>query len=193
MMTIKPIETRYKGYLFRSRLEARWAVFFDALGIKWEYEPEGYDLGKAGWYLPDFWLAKIEIWVEVKPVAIVEYGQEWDKLTALRDAHHPIALLQGNIAEEERLLFTHDCTDSSGGASERYFEWFCCSRCNRIWPDVSSNVDSLFTGSWQSIPFRCEHTVGIDRTKSNNQKAINNAYTAARAARFEHGENGGVL
>jgi hypothetical protein len=28
---IKAIETSYKGYRFRSRLEARWAVFFDAL------------------------------------------------------------------------------------------------------------------------------------------------------------------
>ncbi|PEF63182.1 hypothetical protein [Bacillus cereus] len=53
-MNIKPIETIYKGYRFRSRLEARWAVFFDALGIEWEYEKEGYDLGELGWYLPDF-------------------------------------------------------------------------------------------------------------------------------------------
>lgn len=52
---IKAIETSYKGYRFRSRLEARWAVFFDALGLKWEYEPEGFDL-KAGRYLPDFFL-----------------------------------------------------------------------------------------------------------------------------------------
>lgn len=43
-MDIKPIETLYKGYRFRSRLEARWAVFFDALGLKWEYEKEGFDL-----------------------------------------------------------------------------------------------------------------------------------------------------
>lgn len=28
-MTIKAIDTIYKGYKFRSRLEARWAVFFD--------------------------------------------------------------------------------------------------------------------------------------------------------------------
>lgn len=38
MSEIKPIQTRYKGYHFRSRLEARWAVFFDALGIAWKYE-----------------------------------------------------------------------------------------------------------------------------------------------------------
>ena len=42
---MKAIQTEYKGYLFRSRLEARWAVFFDACGVRWEYEPEGYDLG----------------------------------------------------------------------------------------------------------------------------------------------------
>jgi len=41
---VRPIETKYKGYRFRSRLEARWAVFFDTLGLKWWYEPEGFDL-----------------------------------------------------------------------------------------------------------------------------------------------------
>ena len=50
---IKAIETKYKGYRFRSRLEARWAVFFDKLGCRWEYEPEGFDLNGV-WYLPDF-------------------------------------------------------------------------------------------------------------------------------------------
>jgi hypothetical protein len=37
-------ETRYRGCRFRSRIEARWAVFFDTLGIKWWYEPEGFSL-----------------------------------------------------------------------------------------------------------------------------------------------------
>lgn len=35
MGDITPIQTRYAGCLFRSRLEARWAVFFDHLGIRW--------------------------------------------------------------------------------------------------------------------------------------------------------------
>lgn len=39
---IKAIQTKYKGYNFRSRLEARWAVFFDALKIEWAYEEEGF-------------------------------------------------------------------------------------------------------------------------------------------------------
>jgi hypothetical protein len=41
---MKPIETKYKGYRFRSRLEARWAVFFDALKMGYKYEMEGFDL-----------------------------------------------------------------------------------------------------------------------------------------------------
>jgi hypothetical protein len=64
---LRAIPTRYKGYAFRSRLEARWAVFFDHLNIKWEYEPEGFDLGNGLRYLPDFWLPDLNLWVEVKP------------------------------------------------------------------------------------------------------------------------------
>ena len=63
---IKPIETVYNGYRFRSRLEARWAVFFDVLGIEYEYESEGYDLGECGWYLPDFYLPELSCFIEVK-------------------------------------------------------------------------------------------------------------------------------
>ena len=50
---IKPIETHWRGYRFRSRLEARWAVFMDHLGVEWVYEPEGFSL-RSGYYLPDF-------------------------------------------------------------------------------------------------------------------------------------------
>ena len=44
---VKPIETQYHGYRFRSRLEARWAVFFDVMGIKCQLpRPEGRGLNK---------------------------------------------------------------------------------------------------------------------------------------------------
>lgn len=62
---IRPIETRYAGCRFRSRLEARWAVFLDVMGIDWEYEKEGYEL-PSGRYLPDFWLPEQQIWLEIK-------------------------------------------------------------------------------------------------------------------------------
>ncbi len=66
-MTIKAIETRYAGCRFRSRLEARWAVFFDTMGIRWEYEPKGF-VTAAGPYLPDFRLPDLRLFVEVKGV-----------------------------------------------------------------------------------------------------------------------------
>ncbi|MFH9829375.1 hypothetical protein [Streptomyces bobili] len=68
-VSIRPIETSYAGHRFRSRLEARWAVFFDTLRISWEYEPQGYVVGPEGSrrpYLPDFWLPREKLWVEVK-------------------------------------------------------------------------------------------------------------------------------
>ena len=63
-MAIPAIPTMYKGIQFRSRLEARWATFFDLCGWKWDYEPE--DL--AG-YIPDFMLHfdKGDVLAEVKP------------------------------------------------------------------------------------------------------------------------------
>ena len=72
MNAITAIPTEYKGYRFRSRLEARWAVFFDACGVKWEYEPEGFALPNGQFYLPDFLLhgcdgrSPEDLYVEVK-------------------------------------------------------------------------------------------------------------------------------
>lgn len=84
---IKPIETVYNGYRFRSRLEARWAVFFDALGVKWEYEKEGYDLREAGWYLPDFWLPQVEMWAEVKATEFTQEQSEKCRQLARQTGH----------------------------------------------------------------------------------------------------------
>lgn len=67
-MDIKPIETFYNGYRFRSRLEARWAVFFDAMGIKYEYEPEGFEFDDGTKYLPDFYLPDADAYIEIKSI-----------------------------------------------------------------------------------------------------------------------------
>lgn len=61
------IPTRYSGILFRSRLEARYAVLFDGIRLQWEYEPEGFRLNDGRRYLPDFYFKQIRFWAEVKP------------------------------------------------------------------------------------------------------------------------------
>lgn len=70
---MKVIPTKFNGVLFRSRLEARWAVFFDALMLKWEFEPEGFILSDGTRYLPDFRVISTDgrsNYYEIKPLGV---------------------------------------------------------------------------------------------------------------------------
>jgi hypothetical protein len=54
----------FKGVKFRSRLEARWAYYFDLIGVEWDYEPQGFNL-RSGNYCPDFYVCGA--FIEIKP------------------------------------------------------------------------------------------------------------------------------
>lgn len=101
---IKAIETNYKGYKFRSRLEARWAVFFDTAGIAWEYEPEGYVLSDGRKYLPDFYLPNENLFVEVKGVS--PNDDVWEKLEKFSDEKDaPLLVVIGIAQQEAQIIF----------------------------------------------------------------------------------------
>lgn len=53
---------------FRSRLEAKWAVYFHLLGVKWEYEPVKFELQNGDTYIPDFYFPDYDFYAEVKPL-----------------------------------------------------------------------------------------------------------------------------
>lgn len=102
--TIPAVETRYNSILFRSRLEARWAVFYDVLGIKYLYEPEKYQVGTER-YIPDYFLPEINedgedagLFVEVKGIApdnmAMRKGIELCKLTK-----KVVVIISGQIGE----------------------------------------------------------------------------------------------
>lgn len=95
-LNFKAIETKYDGYKFRSRLEARWATFFNALDIPYEYEKEGYDL-EGTWYLPDFWLPKQEYFIEIKGQEPTEEEAKKAKNLALY-TNQSTHIISGNIA-----------------------------------------------------------------------------------------------
>jgi hypothetical protein len=67
-LSIPAKETTYAGRKFRSRTEARWAMFWDQLGIDWDWEPQGFTTADGRPYLPDFVVfpALGRLWVEVK-------------------------------------------------------------------------------------------------------------------------------
>lgn len=143
MAKIKPIETYYNGYYFRSRLEARWAVFFDAAEIKYQYEPEGFELSDGTRYLPDFYLPEVEgrcgkgLWVDVKS------GREEEDLSkverfALEVAQ--IAVLYPFDGDHENIYYYHHCDYDSNdpycemtlGESDSGFYFVKCPQCNIV-------------------------------------------------------------
>ena len=99
---MKAIETMYNGYRFRSRLEARWAVFFDATEFKYQYEPEGFEVDVCDGlirYLPDFYLPDFDIYCEVKP-SREKLMEDAEKLAWMIDFGGPVSnglLILGQI------------------------------------------------------------------------------------------------
>ena len=56
------VETEYAGHLFHSCLEARWAVFLNAVRADWKYEPEEYVLDNGFRCLPDFQVRSVRFY-----------------------------------------------------------------------------------------------------------------------------------
>lgn len=124
---MKAIETKYNKHLFRSRLEARWAVYFDSLGIKWIYEPEGYELPGGERYLPDFYLPEHQVYVEVKPEPC--FQNRWLLFTTGIGA--PLVILDGPPAIRNYNLYMPGATDRDCchivflmAPWHKYFPWF---------------------------------------------------------------------
>jgi hypothetical protein len=146
---LRAIETVYHGYRFRSRLEARWAVFFDSLGVPFEYEKEGFELEGAGRYLPDFWLPQQECWIEIKPVEPNQSEQEKAGALALATGH-PVALFIGNIPDADEL---DDLQYEKGGGAyyfftdgqgyDCYYAWCQCPICGKFGIEFDGRTDRL--------------------------------------------------
>lgn len=103
---IKAIETVYKGLRFRSRLEARWAVFFDTADIRYEYEPEGFELPDGTRYLPDFYLPEYDWYVEVKPPRNGA-GEDLKRASRFIGEKIKVLLLLGNIPPKKDIELWH--------------------------------------------------------------------------------------
>ena len=172
---IKAIETLYKGYRFRSRLEARWAVFFDALGIDWEYEPEGFEMADGTRYLPDFYLPTFSggMWCEVKP-----NGGDFVKARKFSlEARVPIWLCEGEPTTRE--YWIEGCNLPNDESTE---PWGCegipCF-------DQATSENRMF---WQ--PGYCDEDGTIPQDMLyQGQSKLEKAVLAARQARFEFGAN----
>ena len=190
MSDIKAIETIYRGHRFRSRLEARWAVFFDAARIEWAYEPQGFE--KDGdRYLPDFRVSigNRDIWAEVKGDPSWLCGNQ-DRIDRWF-AGDPIVpggrlLLLGEIPKASKgALLVRGIGSPDGVPSVGWMNLAADGDWNQIfhWP---AHVVMYFVRGGDDPenfqPFVVPTAVGYE--------GISRALEAARMARFEHGESG---
>lgn len=176
---LRPIETKYAGYRFRSRLEARWAVFFDHLGVEWYYEPQGFEVDGER-YLPDFFLPDVKTsrgrgaWIEIKgrqpsypsrdtrlAEKIAKYG-DYDLFIAFGD----LPLTQDSAPAGWMHGFFDNGWDN--------YQLFYVESDGSVGIDFMDRASSVSDGYW---------------TDSDHER-INNALAKARSARFEHGERG---
>ena len=183
---MKAIETYYNGYRFRSRLEARWAVFFDAIGIKYQYEPEGYEFSDGTKYLPDFFLPEANEYFEVKGEMTEADMHKIEMLIA--ESGKPLAIGYNDFLFEAAQDYGVYCLDGSCEDS-----WLCrCHKCKHLyflgcrgsWAcpscgyyDGDSGFDVIMYGN---------HTERWYEPEGEALAAINKA----KSARFEYGESG---
>lgn len=192
MAELRAIETRYKGYRFRSRLEAKWAVFFDALGIEWEYEKEGYDLGEAGWYLPDFWLPSLDAWAEVKSGNVAIWREDYpvNLLPFTQLGEYAKAASLAALTRKSVWL----CRDfSSMTLDERGCGPFLWSiRLIGRALLTFDNGYSCLVGTALDDPIATEIVIRVSESLPTQWRSerVLAAVQAARSARFEHGESG---
>lgn len=203
MSVIKPIETVYNGYRFRSRLEAKWAVYFNLIGLNYIYEPNGYVLSNGQCYLPDFYLPTVEAYVEVKPSSIYkkDLNEAIDKLTDLAYFENKYALLcvgdpvdnditvWGMIENKDGYGYDHDIAEFILGAEMLDDDCFYVRQIFNVGIVVGErherNIAKIAKPDGTILktvqPFNLLY--GFDRIPYEAQER-------ARQARFEHGECG---
>lgn len=195
--SLRPIETRYNGFRFRSRLEARWAVFFDTLAIEYQYEPEGFVLPNGERYLCDFFIPSWAAWIEIKP-EIPTSSAGITKLRALADSSERAALLICGQPwpNEYSITFTVGRTD----IWETSHEFRGCFGCSSPWlgnqVDVRHLGGGVPTGSHANSTCVLSLSEGWPLCTSRGGRygltdRLDLGFRRARAARFEFGESGG--
>ena len=192
---IRPIPTEYNGYRFRSRLEARWAVVLDALGVEYEYEPEGFELPSGMRYLPDFrvkcWGTRgdhsgppFDLYIEVKGHMTQGDADRIREFTGARTIdgipfgiENPV-LIVGSIPP------MRCATDS--GACKSYERMDGVS----IFPFNYETIDGDNFAAYPAAHDGRFYLMGDDSNQINNADALlaERAYSCARKARFEYGE-----
>ncbi len=181
---LQPLQTTYAGIKYRSRSEARWAVFFDSLNLAYSYEMEGFDLGADVLYLPDFWLPALDAWLEVKGGEPID--DECEKAHRLSVASgKPVYVFFGGMANPLSDAGPVTCyAFFPDGSADHGFLWCECSVCGTLGIEFEGRSDRL--------PCKARlGSLGVCGTSAHGDKGYNHksprlvaAFDRARSARF---------
>lgn len=184
---IKSIPTWYNGIKYRSKLEAKWAVFFTSLKLPFEYEKQGFIIG-GECYLPDFYFPTLKKWLEIKP------PQYEDGYLVCPQDHPMLQLYNGEFPQLPngtfnlivgQPIFSGDESTLQGDweklgytgfiQADNYYSWCQCPECGNIGFEFESRVE------------RIKHKIGCTNrdkySKITPQLII--AYQKAMSERFQ--------
>ena len=178
-MNIKPIETVYNGYRFRSRLEARWAVFFRAVGIEYQYEPEGFDMDGLR-YWPDFYLPSIDRWFEVKgkPLSVEEI-KKCEEFCFRKDNYGIKFSIVIGPPQPAAFQFNEPGYKDCLGIEEYTWQW-----PSELYPENMR----IYAGKLVEKEYYSRFGLGIWVVPDADPAKVLEACKLAREARFEYGE-----
>ena len=174
-VSLSSIPTWYAGYLFRSKTEARWCVFLDELGVKWDYEIQGFD-ADGTWYLPDLVIfpALGTLWAEIKgawdsdPAGIAR----WRKFATWRPQPSRAVLMVGTPAPRAPVMVIGGDEGQPYGSWEDVHEWRPCPS--------GHHFDLCYAGT-----FRSKHAEdGCEPCANDGEERIERAVRKARSYRF---------
>ncbi len=179
---MKAIDTYYHGHYFRSRTEARWSTFYDSLGVKWEYEVDGFDLNGTR-YLPDFWLPGLSSYVEIKgkPLTAEETAKAYSLAT---QSGFMVYAFIGQIVVPEfgpdmptpaTAFFPNSCRDEG-------YVWCECPMCGHFGIEYDGRTERL----------KCPCVKPNERMRNQYSNALVSAYRSATTARYEFLDSGGI-
>ena len=144
---VKSKETIYNGYRFRSRLEARWAVFFDKLHITYQYEPEAFVCDDGSQYTPDFFLPNSfmrdkehkGLYLEIKHFGWNEPSQRKyiDRISTALETQN-LLLICGDPKDATNTYEMYEGNEQLNPWWDNYMMVICCEKCGALKADFSS-------------------------------------------------------
>lgn len=180
---MKAIDTVYNGYKFRSRLEARWAVFFGNMKLEYEYESEGYELDSGLRYLPDFYLPLLDVYVEIKPQAILLDRNDIIKITSFGLSENKnLLLIIGSPGKQQMYLINRHNSLPYDEIEGCYAEYTTNKGEEFIFSLEESNAEvvfatDMFSGGW---------TLAYPNLRGDyHEYTYKSALYAGRQSRFE--------